>query len=368
MLYPEEILPTDLYRELLRMCFPSEEMAAYLEKHPVSRKTAIEAVLKAPVSLEKKAALLDKIASTEPRPVFASENLIDEEKQIGGQLNRRSLIWHRTAAEHADAIRRALDALKLKPGEVLCKREHWFDEDILEEKYGQGVLFQTMEAAADYMRRELEDELDGEESNADTYLGWTELDKWVPGENGMMVNPYTFYLILDEVVYFSENRLSHDDLYWLPASRYYAGGDLDLNLPMPFQPGDIVMLDCRPFAPPKPVVLLEVGSDCCGVQMLYRGVDGFWHTAALKHHHGWDDGNDSYYPMSSPLYRLTSYRDDLAPEYELLKKVSDLIGGSKPRGRALWETINDITSEQVRGRLIVEKLLPLLSGSSGGEG
>ena len=273
MQYAQDILPTDLYRELLQVCFPSKEMAAYLEKHQVSRQTAIEIVIKVPVSLEKKAALLDKIAATDETVADASEESREEEKQMSGRLYRKCLIWRRTAAEHADAIRRALDALKLKPGEILCKREHWFDEDIMEEKYGEGVLFQTMEAAADYMQRELEYELDGEELNADEYMGWTELDKWVPGENGRMEKPYTFYLIFDAVVYFTENRLLHNDLSWFPESRFYAGGDLDLNLPIPFQPGDIVSLDCRPFAPMKPVVLLEVDDDCCGVQMLYSPLE-----------------------------------------------------------------------------------------------
>ncbi|MBR5426824.1 MAG: hypothetical protein IK118_00635 [Clostridia bacterium] len=363
--HSKEILPTDLYREILRVCFRSEKMAAYLEDHPVSKYTAIEIVLKAPVGLEEKAMLLDKIALTDKSSPDTSETPVNEEKQISAFLRRKLLIERRTAKEHADAIRRALDALKLKPGEILCKREHWFDEDIMEEKYGYGVLFQTMEAAADYMRRELEYELDGEEPDDDVCPGWTELEKWAPGENGMMENPYTFYLFYDKIVYFTENRHLYDDLYRLPESRVYAGGDLDLNLPIPFQPGDIVTLDCRPFSPPKPVVLLEVGDDCCGVQMLCRGVDGLWYTAALKHRCGWIDKHYMNHSILSPLYRLTSYSDDLAPEDEKLKKVSDCVGGNAQKGRALWDAIHNSPSVRERGMLTDTELLSLLSGSIG---
>lgn len=333
MQYPNDILPTDLYREILRVCFRSEEMAAYLEDHPVSKYTAIEIVLKAPVGLEEKAMLLDKIALTDKSSPETSEMPVDEEKQISAYLLRKLLIERRTAKEHADAIRRALDALKLKPGEILCKREHWFDEDIMEEEYGYGVLFQTMEAAADYMRRELEYELDGDEPDDDVCPGWTELEKWAPGENGMMENPYTFYLFNDKVVYFTENRLWRDGLSWLPESRVYAGGDLDLNLSVPFRPGDIVEVNCLPFVPVRRVLLLEIGDDCCGVTCLYHAEDGRWKTGALKH----GLFTDTFNFHISPLYRITSFSGILPPEERLLTAAQAYIAEDAGRGGKLWE-------------------------------
>lgn len=51
----------------------------------------------------------------------------------------------------------------------------------------------------------------------------------------------------------------------------FAFGKVTCNLPVPYQPGDILKIDCRPYAPgPVYCVIAEVGDDCCGVQCFYR--------------------------------------------------------------------------------------------------
>ena len=103
--------------------------------------------------------------------------------------------------------------------------------------------------------------------------------------------------------------------------RYYDCYDgyvssMSLNLPIPFEVGDIVVLNSLPFAPVKAVLLTEVENiDCCGVWMLYRDTDGKWKTGALKHGHGW--GN--YHPILSPLYRLEKLVFSAKDNPELLK-------------------------------------------------
>ena len=56
------------------------------------------------------------------------------------------------------------------------------------------------------------------------------------------------------------------------------------NIPIPFHAGDIVTLDCRPFAPVSHTVILKIGDnrDCCCLQSLYREDNGTWDTEAVK--------------------------------------------------------------------------------------
>lgn len=77
----------------------------------------------------------------------------------------------------------------------------------------------------------------------------------------------------------------------------------NLNLPVPYQPGDVLFIDCRPYAPGAFYCLLkEVGDDCCGIQCEYVDEKGNLETGALKHgdyffNHG------KVYQYLSPLYR-----------------------------------------------------------------
>ena len=139
---------------------------------------------------------------------------------------------------------------------------------------------------------------------------WTEIEKRVPAENGDMIKTYAYTLINDTIVGFKNwyERKCEKTYQW--ATQSYL--DADLNLPIPFSPGDIVVLDCMPFAPVKPALILEVGDDCCGVWMLFEK-DGplnmdIYKTAALKHGHGFTDfwGNGYYHPLSY-LYSLRPY-------------------------------------------------------------
>ena len=150
---------------------------------------------------------------------------------------------------------------------------------------------------------------DKDEEWDDETKAWSYIEKYVPTKNGKMENTYTYYLIKDKVVYFERGR--YGDTF----DGYVSS--MSLNLPIPFEVGDIVVLNCLPFAPVKVALLTEVeNGDCCGVQMLYNDTDGEWKTGALKHGHGW--GN--YYPLLSPLYRLEKLELKARKPSKLLKE------------------------------------------------
>ena len=77
----------------------------------------------------------------------------------------------------------------------------------------------------------------------------------------------------------------------------------NLNLPVPYQPGDVLFIDCRPYAPAAFYCLLkEVGDDCCGIQCEYVNPEGEIETGALKHGDYFLNHRETYQYLS-PLYR-----------------------------------------------------------------
>ena len=325
------------YDELMQLFMPSREMREYLLKDKPNRYQVMDIIIGAPVSLETKAGFFQKLMCRDDLFHAALDEITTAFSESDNETEEKieHLKWHSeySFTAHYKALRLALDALRLKPGEILLLNEAWYDEDFSDENESRGsVPLLSLDAALRYIR----DEMKEEEWNDETEC-WTKLEKWVPGENGEMEHLYTYYLIRDEIVFFEKMKLIPDEhWFWCAQERKYSSGNRDLNIPIPYQPGDIVKANCLPFAPVKHVLLLEVGNDCCGVSALYRRKDGKWETGALKHGHFME----SYVPMISPLYRISSYEGCLPPEEQILQKISEHINGDPEKGRQLWESFH----------------------------
>lgn len=104
----------------------------------------------------------------------------------------------------------------------------------------------------------------------------------------------------------------------------HLGNDMDLNLPIPFKPGEIVEIDCSPFHKKILTMIMWNNSDydCCGVGVLYRSESGY-DMCALKHHHCIGET-----PLS-PIYRLKRWNGKLPEEYEFFKVIQDEIKDMK---------------------------------------
>lgn len=67
--------------------------------------------------------------------------------------------------------------------------------------------------------------------------------------------------------------------------------------------GDVLLIDCRPYAPGAFYCLLkEVGDDCCGIQCEYVNPKGEIETGALKHGDYFFNHREVYQYLS-PLYK-----------------------------------------------------------------
>lgn len=275
---------------ILKEIFPSDEMAFYLGKRPLSQEQLGEAVAGAAIPLKRKLELFLLLAQKEESPFFSSM---------------------------AEAALQAIREMQPKPGEFFYLKSFYYEESV----------FPTERALESFLTWEHIFER-VQEYQADDELMWFVVEKWEPDGSGRLKNHYDYTIVNGEVCYFYCDTLSR----W----EYEAFGESrNLNLPVPFVPGDLVTVDCRPFAPVSHGVILEVGDnqDCCCLQMLFRQNDGAWDTGAVKHGHIFPGGCSL---ELSPLYRLASFKGELPQEERMLEKVSQYVNGDEKRGAGLW--------------------------------
>lgn len=122
----------------------------------------------------------------------------------------------------------------------------------------------------------------------------------------------------------SKKRLTLDQ-----PERVFEGRGME-HMGTPYQIGDILYIDCRPYLPPAYCLVYYISpdspSDCCGVRCLYLSGPGLIREGAVKHGDFYP-GNIRYYSDAwiSPLFRAELYEGDLPKEYSLLKPLSDLL-------------------------------------------
>lgn len=152
--------------------------------------------------------------------------------------------------------------------------------------------------------------------------------------DGTFHHDYTYVCARDgEPQYF--RRRDRDTL----VGRHFGAPIPELNLPVPYRPGDILSVDCQPYTRSAYCLILEVGDDCCGVQCLFRDKAGCLRTGAFKHGHYLEGAYDKRQYLS-PLYRAEPYTGPLPEEYAYLEPISQRLKKDPDYGKALWEKIN----------------------------
>ena len=302
--------------QIIKFCGFSEEMERFLIDYKPNDFEMLDIILGAPLPLTEKRELLELLLKLVTTP---------------------ESIEYEDVSECIREFDDALAALELKDGEIFTLSECWYDYDILDEKEAFAEPFLSFQAAVDYIEEETKDMEYGEE-----YEYWTKITKWIPIGEGKMKDAYTYTFVDNEIHYF--RRIVNP-----PRKRFrWHRSSLDLNLPIPFKPGDIVTLNCLPFKPVKRAVLLEVDNqDCCGVQILYQQIDKTnkkptWSTGALKHGDGWE----GFFPMLSSLYRLSKYEGELPENERLMKDVQRYVLKDEKNGRKLWDFMHNSSQSE----------------------
>ena len=334
--------------DVLRAFLPSDAMRRYLAGAPLTKRQISELVCGAPVPLTDKLRWMEYLAAKENLfPDRPSESLSLREQSAADPAARQTV--EASFSYQAKQIKLALEELETGAEAVFLLIEAWHDEELDDRKISAGTPFFNADDALEYIRYDMD-------SAGDDYsnLCWYELQKWklstdpVSGK-ASYVHGYTYYFLKDRACFFKKLEETREPYLFLPKSRRYAEDGQHLNLPIPFCAGDIVRVDCRPFQPEHPAVLLEVGdnTDCCCVQALCRGQNGTWMLGALKH------GNlfSNVTCFLSPLYRLEVCPKPLPESDRLLQNIQDFIAGDEKRGRLLWERLRRLdtrTDSEIR--------------------
>ena len=334
--------------DVLQTFLPSDAMRRYLAGAPLTKRQISELVCGAPVPLTDKLRWMEYLAAKENLlQDIPSESLFLMEPSAGGFMERRMI--GDSFSYQAEQIKLALEELGTSAEAVFLLIEAWHDEEIDDRKISAGTPFFNADDALEYIRHDMDSA--GEDYNN---LCWYELQKWKPSTDPVSgkasyVHGYTYYFLKDRACFFEKLEETREPYLFLPKSRRYAEDGQHLNLPVPFCAGDIVRVDCRPFQPERPAVLLEVGgnTDCCCVQALCRGQNGTWTLGALKHGSLFSNATC----FLSPLYRLEVCPKPLPESDCLLQNIQDFIAGDEKRGRLLWERLRRLdtrTDSEIR--------------------
>lgn len=136
----------------------------------------------------------------------------------------------------------------------------------------------------------------------------------------------------------------HRDAYYLPdilldGLNFLGDGGLLSGLPLPFEPGNIVTIDCRPYMDVFHAVISDIGDneDCCAVQAIFVGQNGLLDITAMKHN-TFTSGSPSY---PSCLYRAEKYTDQLPRRERPLLTISRAIRENPECGISFGDRINN---------------------------
>lgn len=334
---------------------PSGEMAGYLFRQHLSKRDLIEIILESPLSLQDKYDACKCYAEFDDAPREAVDNVCKALGSMSEVEHRERLRVVRSCCDrafessfstHLDRIGKALQELCVKGDELFYRKSLWDEQPELYEWHEHGVApFVSFEMALKDLRCEIAEE----EWDADTPC-WTVLEKWRSSDtHRMWCKTYTYYLIRDEVVFFEKNYWDDGEREWRPLwhldpkLRSYAGMGHP-SLPTPFDAGDIVALDCRPFAPlAHGLVLLPYNcTDRYKPYLLVRnhgerssaGKDP-WRSLSLENGAGLHVSMPGY----SPLYRVKKCSDVLPRGEGVLRDVQCWIAGDRLKAKMLDEAL-----------------------------
>ena len=288
--------PITLTREqqdrIFEACFCTEEMRDYYKTRELDDHQIRDLICGAPRSLKQKVELMEP---------------------------HKDNPWFKKMYEQTKL---AIDELTLGENEVFILSEYSYWDRINFKILKHKNLFSSNEILAEYLQ--LNEDERNSRAEADEY--WEVLEKWHFRENGYGDILYTYYFLEGVPMYFTKHGEPGEDFCRNSISPYIS---------IPFKKGDMVYVDCYPFAPIKVAVLLEDGfnkdgrNKCC-TSILYQMHDGSWMSGDIFHG-VWKP----HYPELSPLYRLKTFDDILGEDEDFLLTVQKFVRGNNKNGEKL---------------------------------
>ena len=324
-----------MYEELIDRFMPSQQMREYLKSAEVELWQIADMVANAPCPLADKLEGMQQLL----KQVEQMEKAERQEAEGFSQFQKDDIIA---------CIKNIEEVFKCLEMDGICSVEEGeFDQETLRRNVSLFSLYTTYEDAMEAIR-EYEDELDS--TDEEGMCRWYELKKWTKDQNGKLYDICSCVVVKNELWYgelTSEYEHEHDEI------PYYLFNAVDINLPVPFKPGDIVEADGSLFGPKIRILFMEVGDnhDCCSLQGLARKADGTWEQGAIKH----GVHVSEYYPPISPLYTMHLFEGELPREEQLLLGVQEYLQGDESRSwpfeETCWHLGNPVTDDVVKAAL-----------------
>ena len=276
----------ELKQEILDL-IESPKLHAYLmeDAERLKLRDYVSIIAGAPVSLKRKQGLLYKLRATS-----------DTKQQDTDYLKLC-----------CECIDQAVQYLTMESEKIFLIQLMGYDDDNKSDIIDGPYIMTSLED----MKKAVQEYYWNEPDSTWNTLYWR-VELYLDGEHEIKKNEflspmYTYIMNKDgEIQYFIHEKVSSNYLKgplgsiaeWL-----FHSVCPDLNLPVPYQTGDVLFIDCRPYAPDAFYCRLkEVGDDCCGIQCEYVNPEGEIETGALKHGDYFFNHREVYQYLS-PLYK-----------------------------------------------------------------
>lgn len=275
--------------EIIGTLIKDGAFAEYLTKANLSEYDMAKLVCHAPISLFEKQSLYKKLLG---------------EKNYGNVNGESENFDDRFSYENYLRIEtKAIDDLNLPKDGTFLLVGHSFDNGY-DEQF-ECAPFRSYRAVQKYLNGTFDE---GGEKNI-----WYTLEKWLPEseETLGLTEVCEFTFIGKDPCFYKNLRYFYDKKFrernrrqLMPENDFtlFSSGN-GLNLPTPFRAGDVLHVDCRPFASKTIVTVTDnrYEFDCCNPQCEYTGENGKKEQGALKHSHIY---KENVIESVSPLYNL----------------------------------------------------------------
>lgn len=324
----------DLLRKIIREVFQSDDMIDYLCQNLslLDKRQIVDIVRKAFIPMERKLGFFEELVVFEDKEELEVELIQAREDNdaFGEEWTKKYSYTYQ-----AFALKEALKQLKMSNKEegVLLLQEY-VTSDGVEQIIGS-VPFFTYENVGIYIKSCMEEA--SEKSN--TCVNWYVIEMYKELEDGKLSLQYTYYVFDGRLIYFVDENSDVDSGIW----------NKDLNIPIPFSPGDIVVSDGKSTCEDVRAVILRIGDnvDCCSLVGLCKRKDGTVESVPVKHSNMFYEADSII--MVSPLYSMKRANQQIREEEPELLKISNFISGDEDRGYIvecnLWDSmpVTDVT-------------------------
>lgn len=283
-----------IYAKYIDKYIRSADMRGYLKTDPCSVDTIVDVICCAQVSIT------DKLADLQEIQQIARDQEDYELAEIA-----------ETAARTLDLAVRGLDEKGIFIVELLeyCENTH----DI--HSCGITGVYATWQLTGKGLQREMQVCRIKPDDNC-----WFEIAMWKDAGDGTYQEMYD-YTVINGVITGAEFGQAHPK-YHDPSLARVSGREL--NLPVPFLPGDMIEIDPYPYGGKYQAVVCDIGDnrDCCCVQVLSIDENGKYRMGALKH--GFC-GSMKHFSQPSPLLTARKCTDEECRKDELFAEVQQSI-------------------------------------------